>query len=115
MAFRLQRGERRVNNIRLEDAVAGQRVARPIMTPTGTVLVQAGEVLTSAVIAGLRRKGIDMLVVEGDTPAGRARPTEELLDELEVRFAGHADNPLMMELKDVIARQIVEGAPRGNR
>jgi len=101
-----------VIKIPLEDAVAGQRVARPVATPTGTVLLQAGEVLTSAVIAGLRRKGIDSLMIDGEVTGGVPSAADRLA-ELDVRFAGHDGNPLMMELKELMVRQIAQGAPRG--
>ena len=100
--------------IRLEEAVSGQKIARAVTTPTGTVLLQAGEVLTPEVIEGLKRKGVDQLVVEGDD-GYVVRPAAEQLADLEVRFAGHEGNPLMMELKALVAQEIAQGVSRGNR
>ncbi|MDE3156974.1 MAG: hypothetical protein KGN76_17880 [Acidobacteriota bacterium] len=100
--------------VSLEEAVAGQKVARAVTTPTGTVLLQAGEVLTDEVIAGLKRKGVDHLVVEGDDRHA-VRSVSEQLADLDVRFAGLEDHPLMMELKDLVAQQIAQGASGGNR
>lgn len=99
--------------ISLDDAVPGQTVARAVTTPTGTILLQAGEELTAEAIAGLKRKGVDRLVVEGDD--GRnVRSAAEQLADLDVRFAGLEGNPLMMELKDLVAQQIAQGDSRGS-
>ncbi len=69
--------------------------------------------LTAEVIASLKRKGVDHLVVEGDD--GRCvRSAAEQLADLDVRFAGLEGNPLMMELKDLVAQQIAQGDSRGS-
>ncbi|HEY7789352.1 MAG TPA: hypothetical protein VIC33_02455 [Vicinamibacterales bacterium] len=96
-------------NIRLSDASPGQRLARAVSTPTGTVLVQAGEHLTRDLIDGLRHKGIESVVIEGDDPAAPTLSPEQRLAALDSRFAGHEHHPLMMELKQVIAEQMSTG------
>lgn len=98
-----------MRSIRLAEAVPGQVIARPVATPTGTVLVQTGERLTGELIEGLREKGIDMVVIDGDDPAAPVLSVDEQLAALEERFAGHEHHPLMMELKQVIADQIAGG------
>jgi hypothetical protein len=103
-----------VIRIRLEEAVPGQKVARPVTTPTGTVLLQAGELLTGEAIDSLKRKGVELLVVEGDDPSSSVRPAAERLADLDIRFAGHEHNRLMMELKAMVARQITQEAPRAD-
>jgi hypothetical protein len=95
-----------VLNVRLLDAIPGQRIARPVATPTGTVLVQTGERLTADLIEGLLRKGIESVVVEGEDPATPTLSVTEQLAALDERFTGHEQRPLMMELKQVIADQI---------
>lgn len=103
-----------MRSVRLAEAVPGQVIARPVATPTGTVLVQTGERLTGELVEGLRQKGVDTVVVEGDDPAAPALSADEQLAALDARFAGHEHHPLMMELKQVIADQIAgaHGAPR---
>jgi hypothetical protein len=93
-------------NVPLADAVPGQRIARPVATPTGTVLVQAGERLTADLIEGLLRKGVESVVIEGEDPAAPILSVAEQLAALDERFTGHEQHPLMMELKQLIAEQI---------
>jgi hypothetical protein len=104
-----------VLNVSLAEAIPGQRIARPVATPTGTVLVQTGERLTADLIEGLRRKGIESVVVEGEDPSAPTLSVEERLAALDERFTGHERHPLMMELKQVIADQIAPGEPHASR
>lgn len=102
-------------NVRLADAIPGQRIARPVATPTGTVLVQTGERLTADLTESLLRKGIESVVVEGEDPAAPTLSVVEQLAALDERFTGHEQHPLMMELKQVIADQIAPGANEAER
>ena len=93
--------------ITLSRAQPGQKLTRPIVTSTGVVMVQAGAELTATLIERLRGMGIDTVVVGSDGEAAQARrPLPELLDELEQRFRGHEQDPWMMQLKDIVARQL---------
>ena len=94
----------------IEQLIPGQRVARPVLTPSHVTLMQPGIVLTTALIDRLRDLGVQEVWVE-DAPVGvTVHPPnlEEQLAALECRFADHQSNPLMLELKAVIARQFVQ-------
>ncbi len=82
----------------------GQVVARPVSTPGGMVLMQPGAMLTSDLIARLLNLGVDQVWLEGVGPD--AKPVDTLLAELQERFTGHEQDPLMMELQQVVASRI---------
>ena len=88
---------------------AGQRLARPVVTSTGVALLRPGAQLTATLIARLAGFGLEEVWVEGPAAPADPQPTlEEDLARLDARFAEHVDNPLMVDLRDAIARQIVE-------
>jgi len=83
-------------------------VARPVATSNGLVMVQPRSVLTSEIIARLSNLGIDTVWVEGTS--ADARPIDAVLADLDRRFTGHEQDPLMMALKAVVAGCISQGA-----
>jgi hypothetical protein len=89
-------------------AEAGQVVARPVATSSGMVMVQPGAELTAEIISRLVDLGVDTVWVEGT--AEDAKPVGELLAELDRRFTGHDDDPLMMALKAVVVGCIAQEA-----
>ena len=94
----------------ISQLIPGQRVARQVVTPSHVTLMQPGIELTAALIDRLRDLGVQEVWVE-DPPEGSAvRPPTlgEQLAALERRFSDHQSNPLMLELKAVIARQFVQ-------
>jgi hypothetical protein len=96
--------------ITLSRAQPGQKLTRPIVTSSGVVMVQAGAELTATLIDRLRGMGIDTVVVaSGDEPSTARRPLHERLAELDERFTGHEQDPWMMQLKDIVARQLAAG------
>lgn len=96
--------------ISLAQARAGQEVLRPVVNNNGVVLVQAGARLSDSIIERLRNLGISFIVVAGPDPASDVKTPEARLAELDRRFAGHEDDPLMVQLKQVVAAQIVAAA-----
>jgi hypothetical protein len=90
-----------MRKISLEEAQPGQMVTRPISSAAGVVLVQPGTALTPELLNRLRNLSIDTIWVEGLDP--NAKPVEQVLQELDQRFAGHENDRLMMELKEIIA------------
>jgi hypothetical protein len=92
-----------------------QTLARPVTNATGVVLVQAGTLLTPVLIDRLMALGIDAVTVvtdAGDTLDGPSM--EERLRELDARFAGHEQDPLMTQIKDIVARQLRGGRSADN-
>jgi len=92
----------------IEQLVPGQRVARPVLTASHAVLMQPGFVLTAALIDRLRHHGVQEVWVEEAPAAPECPLPEEQIAALEARFVHHESNPLMLELKSVIARQLAE-------
>lgn len=94
--------------ISLGQARAGQEVVRPVVNNNGVVLVQAGARLSTSIIERLHGLGISFIVVAGTDPAVAVKSPAARLAELDRRFAGHEDDPLMAELKRVVAAQFSE-------
>ncbi|MGE3840692.1 MAG: hypothetical protein AB7I50_03825 [Vicinamibacterales bacterium] len=88
----------------LDKVEPGQKLLRPATTRTGVVMVQAGEVLTEALIERLRSVGVDTAVIEG--PPELDKTLEEATAEIEQRFVGHEEDPWMMALQDIALRQL---------
>jgi hypothetical protein len=106
---------RQVSNMKkvaITQVVAGQVVARPVVSNSGTVMMQPGAVLTADIAARLMDIGVGQVWVEG-VPED-AKPLEVTLAELDRRFAGHEEDPLMMDLKSIVIGCIAraEAGPR---
>jgi len=97
-----------MKKISLTQVEAGQIVARPVATSGGMVMMQPGAQLTAEIIGRLTNLGIDTVWVEGISED--AKPVDVLLAELDRRFTGHEDDPLMMALKAVVAGCMTLGA-----
>jgi hypothetical protein len=97
-----------MKKVPITEVEAGHVVARPVATSSGMIMVRPGSVLTPENISRLVDLGIDTIWIEGVSTD--AKPMEAVLVELDQRFAGHANDPLMMELKAVIAGCITAGA-----
>lgn len=91
----------------ISDVRSGQKLARPITSGAGVVMVQPGTELTPALIDRLRTLGVDSVVIAGDPGLPPEGPSlEERRRVLDARFAGHEQDPWMMQLKDIVARQL---------
>jgi len=91
----------------ISEVQPGQKLARAITSAGGVVMVQPGTELTPPLIERLRTLGIDSVMIAGDPEAPPDGPSlEERLRELDARFAGHEQDPWMMQLKDIVARQL---------
>jgi len=92
----------------LSEASPGEVVARPVVTSGGVILVQPGTVLTADILARLADLRVETVCLEG--ASADARPVEEILQELDRRFAVHEQDDLMMALKAAVAARVVKGA-----
>lgn len=89
----------------VQEARPGMRLAADVRGPGGSALLAAGTELGESALAGLRRRGIETVVVE----VPDARSEEEIARELaamEARvahlFHRHLDNPDLRELMEVV-------------
>lgn len=89
-----------MRQIPVEEAEVGDVVAEPLADQNGRVLLPAGAKLSQAVLSRLKGWGIFTLNIEGEEHEG-AKSKEELVDELDHRFAGLEDDPLMMQIKEI--------------
>ncbi|MGE3273927.1 MAG: hypothetical protein AB7O67_02365 [Vicinamibacterales bacterium] len=97
-----------MSRISLSQARAGHAVVRPVVNNNGVVLVQAGAALTDGLIDRLRTLGVSSIVVAGEGPSAAPRSAADRIAELDHRFAGVKDEPLMAELYTIVRGQIPE-------
>jgi hypothetical protein len=97
-----------MKRVALSEAKPGDVVARPVMTASGVVLVQPGTTLTPELLVRLDTLHVDALCLQG--ASADAAPLDKQLEALDRRFAGHEQDPVMMELKAVVANRLSQGA-----
>lgn len=90
--------------VSIDDVEEGQTLAQGARVGSGAILAQPGTVLSEALVARLKSMGVTELDVRQAHPGLSAA---EQLEGLERRFAGHEDDELMMELKELVREQIV--------
>ena len=94
-----------MRQIPVEEAQVGDVVAEPIADQNGRVLLPAGAKLSQAVLTRLKGWGVFTLNIEGDEQEG-SKNREELVDELDHRFAGFEDDEIMMQIKEIARRHL---------
>lgn len=94
-----------VLQIPAEEAQVGDRVAAPVRDESGRVLLPVGARLSPAVLSRLGGWGVREIAVERDGATG-GKSAEDIIGELEHRFADHQDDALMMRIKAVAHRHI---------
>lgn len=101
-----------MQRIALTSAAPGMVLAEPAESEQGTVVCGAGTTLTETLINRLQKFGVTRLIVEGHPvkKVGEDETVEQQLAALDRRFAAHADNELMMQLKQVFRDRIHERA-----
>jgi len=92
----------------VRDLQPGQIVARPVVADGGVVLMRPGVTLGRETISRLMERGISAVWVEGHDES--AKSVDQLIIEMDQRFAGHEQNPLMQSLRDIVANRIRQGA-----
>jgi hypothetical protein len=101
-----------MQDITLERARAGMKLAGPVTNKRGIVLYGAGAVLTADMIARLSEMGIDQIMVDGNPP-GTADDQNSLslqIKKLNARFRYVEGDPLMGKMKHLILKHLKERA-----
>jgi len=101
-----------MQDVTLERARAGMKLARPVTNKRGIILYGVGAVLTADIIARLSEMGVDQITVDAN-PLGTADEQESLrlqVKELNARFRYVEEDPLMGKVKDLILKQLKERA-----
>jgi hypothetical protein len=91
-----------MRRVLLDEAKPGDEVAEPVKNDRGMVILPEGAKLAPSLIERLRKMGVKEIALEGDDPnAPPPKTLDELRDDLEFRFEGLDDNPLMMGIKRI--------------
>ena len=97
-----------MQDVTLERARAGMKLARPVTNKRGIILYGVGAVLTADIIARLSEMGVDQITVDGNPP-NTADEQESLrlqVKELNARFRYVEGDPLMGKIKNLILKQL---------
>jgi hypothetical protein len=101
-----------MQDVTLERAKAGMKLARPVTNKRGIILYGVGAVLTADIIARLSEIGVDQITIDGNPPS-TAHEQESLrlqVEELNARFRYVEGDPLMDKIKNLILKQLKERA-----
>jgi hypothetical protein len=90
-----------MRKVTVEEATVGDIVAAPIINEQGRVLLPVGAKLSAAVLSRLKGWGVNELTIEGEDPDNPAKSKEDILTELDQRFADWEGDALMMQIKEI--------------
>ena len=97
-----------MRTVSLDRAKPGDRLAEPVASEKGVLILPKGVKLTVAMLDSLRRRGVGHVSVEGQDPdAPPPKSTEELLADLDVRFRGLEANTVMMSIKSIVREHLL--------
>lgn len=97
--------EPREQRILVTQAAPGMTLARPVLLPDRMVLVGSGTTLTETMIGQLMARGIKRVVVRGHPiPGPAAQAWAERIRLLDERFERVRTVPVMLALRDIVAR-----------
>jgi len=95
--------------VTLDEAKPGDEAAEPVRNERGMVILPKGARLTVALIDRLRKMGVTEVALEGHDPnAPPPKSRDELLAELDERFEGLEDKPLMAEIKRIAREHLMD-------
>ncbi|HUU50618.1 MAG TPA: hypothetical protein VMW81_06645 [Nitrospinota bacterium] len=99
-----------MQKIPLDMAKSGMKLAKDVLTDNGRVLCGQGTELTDSLLLRLDNLGIESITVEGfpvPMPGEEVKPLEVLIEELEERFKMVTSEPLLMEIKEILKKQLI--------
>ena len=101
-----------MQNVTLERAAEGMKLAKPVTSKTGMILYGAGVVLTADIIARLSEMGVEQISIEGHPPStdDEEKGLSLQIKELHARFRYVEEDPLMGKIKNLILTQLKERA-----
>ena len=95
-----------MKKIPIEKIEPGMRLAKPLMSKNGLILLNEGTELTGKWIK--RIQDMDVGVIFIDAPAEQALSKEDAFAQLEQRFKLAVNQPYMENIKDIL-KEHVEG------
>lgn len=96
-----------IKRLTLDQAESGTRLAQDVCNANGTCLLPQGTVLSYAVIASLKRREVDYIMVEVEEELTQERHTtlETIIRaRVERQFSKTDTDPLMLKLRDLLLR-----------
>ena len=96
-----------MKRISIQQAQTGEIIAKPVENESGQVLCAEGTPVTEKLLHLLEQWEINVIFIEGEDEDTKS--PDELISELNERFARVAHDPFMGQLKDLIKRRIDEG------
>jgi hypothetical protein len=96
-------------SVPVEKLEPGMILAQKIERADGIMLCNRGTELTTALISTIERMGLENVLIEGDPFASeeeRAAHLQGLLDELDERFSRVTADPILDQLKELLAQKI---------
>jgi hypothetical protein len=97
-----------MQNVTLERAAEGMKLAKPVTNKRGMILYGAGVVLTFDIIARLSEMGVEQITIDGHPPstADEKKSLSLQIKELNARFRNVEEDPLMGKIKNLILTQL---------
>ena len=95
-----------MKEISIDQVKDGDILARELRAPNGAVILSAGSALSLSMIARLKKMSIQLICIRGDGSEGDSEAAARQLELLEQRFAGTELNPILQELKTIVADHI---------
>jgi hypothetical protein len=94
--------------VKIEEAVAGLKLAKPVTSTNGMVVLGVGSELTDGLIERLKKMGTTAVCVEADPVLMQtaAKTVEQLQQEVRHRFRNTQGDPVMQRLQDAIAQHL---------
>jgi len=96
-----------MRRVPVEEATVGDVLAEPLTNEKGQVLLPKGSKLSAAVLARCRGWGVETVCLEGED--AEAAGVQQLLDDLEFRFAEFEDDELMQQIKQIARTHLRNG------
>ncbi len=101
-----------MRKVPLKLAVAGMKLAKPVINESGVILCDAGVVLKEQVIAQLSEVGVELITVEGEPrdAVGAEKSLDQQVADLQARFSRVQKDPLMNKIKGILLQRLREKA-----
>jgi hypothetical protein len=102
--FKEQTGLGKMIKISIDKLEAGMKLAKPVLSSNGMVLLSEGTELSATWIERIKDMNVEVAFIEGvSIPAA---PKDEVIGQLENRFKYVADKPYMKLLKTAVRKHI---------
>jgi len=96
-----------MQRIKLEQAAPGMILAKRVENERGMALCKEGTELTDSILLRFENAGIASISVEGRPVVVEGeKPFEEMLNEVERRFAKTVSDPVMAGIREMVVRNL---------